>query len=46
MDFEPTDLYPNEDAQHGWTKSHSNLWQPWPKVEELKGHAKAAGSIR
>jgi acyl-CoA dehydrogenase len=36
-------IYPNERSYHDWVHNPAKLWQEWPKVEELKGHAKAAG---
>jgi acyl-CoA dehydrogenase len=36
-------IYPNEKAHNDWVNDPARLWQPWPKVEELKAKAKAAG---
>jgi len=36
-------IYPNEDDFLHFVHDHANLWQEWPKMDDLKAKARAAG---
>ncbi len=36
-------VYPNEQSYNDWVNNPGNLWQEWPKMEDLKDKARAKG---
>lgn len=42
-DFMKQNIYPVEDEYNMWHIDPANLWQVWPKMEELKAKAKSEG---
>ena len=41
--FMAAEIYPYETERFNWVSDPANLWVPWPKTEELKAKARAAG---